>query len=125
MINPNASVTINTTPMCTLLMLPTSISCVTTGMKMMIAGIGSMKSPTITNTATSRNMIAIGSVPATLLIHPATTIGPRRYATSHPNALAAAIVIRGRLNTRPVCTKSRGSSRQCSGFSKGRTISRI
>ena len=54
------------------------MSWLTTGMKMMIAGIGSMKSPTMVNTSTSRNMMACGSLPATSPIQPATTIGPRR-----------------------------------------------
>ena len=45
-------------------MLPTWVSLVMIGMKMMIAGTASMKSPTITNNATSRNMIIAPSVPA-------------------------------------------------------------
>ncbi len=48
------------------------------GMKMMIAGTASTKSPTITNSTTSRNMIMRGSVPAVCAIQSATTSGPRR-----------------------------------------------
>ena len=77
-INPNANVTISTTPICTELIPATSVNWFTTGMKIMIAGMGSMKSPTITNTATSSSMIMPASVPATLPIQPATTIGPRK-----------------------------------------------
>jgi hypothetical protein len=64
-INPNARVTINTTPICTGLMSAESVSAFTTGMKMMMAGI------------TKINMTLTGSVPATPPIQPATTIGPR------------------------------------------------
>src|SRR5262252_4195908 len=63
-IRPNTSTVMITTPMCTGLMLPTSVSLLMIGMKMMIAGTASMKSPTITNSTTSRNMIIAGSVPA-------------------------------------------------------------
>jgi hypothetical protein len=63
-ISPNTRVVMMTTPMCTGLMLPTLVSLTMMGMKMMIAGTASMKSPTITNRTTSKNMIIRGSVPA-------------------------------------------------------------
>ena len=63
-INPNTSVVINTTPMCSALMFPSSVSLLMMGMKMMIAGTASMKSPTMMNSSTSMNMIIAGSVPA-------------------------------------------------------------
>jgi len=63
-INPNTSVVMMTTPMCTGLMLPTWVSLLMMGMKMMMAGIASMKSPRITNRMTRRSMIILGSVPA-------------------------------------------------------------
>ena len=64
MISPNTSVVMITTPMCSGLMLPISVSLLMIGMKMMIAGMASMKSPTITNSTTSRNMIIGPLVPA-------------------------------------------------------------
>src|ERR1700756_5358447 len=60
-IKPKASVMMSTMPICTLLIDAWSVSWFTTGMKMMIAGIGSMKSPTMVNTATNRNMMAPGN----------------------------------------------------------------
>src|SRR6185295_11398217 len=63
-INPKTSVVMITAPMCSGLMPPTSVSLLMIGMKMMIAGTASMKSPTMTNNTTSRNMIIAGSVPA-------------------------------------------------------------
>src|SRR5689334_15354519 len=94
-IKPKTSVVMMTTPMCSGLMLPTSASFVMIGMKMMIAGTASMKSPTITNSATSRNMIRAPSVPAYALMYPATMSGPRRYATIQPNADAPATAASG------------------------------
>ena len=47
-------------------------------MKMMMAGMASMKSPTMTNRATSNSMIRNGSPPAAVEIQPDTTAGPRR-----------------------------------------------
>ena len=78
MISPNTSVVMITTPMCSDLMLPTSVSLRMIGMKMMIAGTASMKSPTITNSPTSRNMIVVPSFPASAPIWVATMSGPRR-----------------------------------------------
>src|SRR6185437_2990488 len=89
-IRPNTSVVMITTPMCNVLMLPTSASLRMIGMKMMIAGTASMKSPTMTNTATSSSMISCPSLPAKPVIYPATMSGPRRYATIQPNAEAPA-----------------------------------
>ena len=57
MISPKASVTINTTPICTELMPPVSVNDATIGMKITMHGTGSIKSPTITNSATNANMI--------------------------------------------------------------------
>ena len=54
------------TPIWTGLMSPSSTSRITIGMKMMIAGTASTKSPTMMNSRTSRNMIMRGSVPAVL-----------------------------------------------------------
>ena len=48
------------------------------GMKMMIAGTASMKSPTITNSTTKRNMIMRPLWPAKPSIQADTTSGPRR-----------------------------------------------
>ena len=78
MISPKASVTMITTPMCTGLMSAFWVSSVMIGMKMMIAGIASMKSPTMMNSTTSSSMIMNGSLPAAPAIHPETTAGPRR-----------------------------------------------
>ena len=78
MIRPNTSVVMITTPMCTELMPPSSASRVTIGMKMMIAGTASMKSPTITNSATRRKRIMRGSVPAVVSMRSETMSGPRR-----------------------------------------------
>ena len=78
MISPNTSVVMIVTPMCTGLTPPSSASRVRIGMKMMIAGTASMKSPTTTNSSTSRARISVGSVPAWSSIHPATMSGPRR-----------------------------------------------
>ena len=50
--------------MCSGLMLPTCVSMLTIGMKMMMAGTGSMKSPMMMNSSTSISMITCGSVPA-------------------------------------------------------------
>ena len=77
-IRPKASVTMITTPMCTGLMSALLVSSVMMGMKMMMAGIASMKSPTMMNSATSSSMIMKGSLPAAALIQPETTAGPRR-----------------------------------------------
>jgi hypothetical protein len=56
-ISPNASVAISTTPMCTPLMSPAWVSAFTSGMKMMMVGTGSMKSPTTVNSSTSSSII--------------------------------------------------------------------
>ncbi len=64
-------------------------------MKMTMHGIGSMKSPTMVKTATMQNMMRWGSLPATSVIQPDTTIGPRRYASIQPKAEAAPMVISG------------------------------
>ena len=61
---PNTSVVTMTTPMCTGLMSPSSVSRMMIGMKMMMAGTASTKSPTITNSAANKNMILIALVPA-------------------------------------------------------------
>ena len=63
-IKPNTRVVISTTPMCRGLMLPTSVSLLMMGMKMMMAGTASRKSPTMTNKTTSENMIIGPLVPA-------------------------------------------------------------
>ncbi len=78
MIRPKARVTISTTPMCTGLMLPASVSAFTSGMKMMMVGTGSMKSPTMVNSSTSSSMIRCGSVPASSVIQSEITMAPRR-----------------------------------------------
>ena len=67
-----------TTPMCTGLMLPISVSALTNGMKIMMHGTGSMKSPTIVKSSTSRSMIRCGSLPATEVIQSEITMAPRR-----------------------------------------------
>jgi hypothetical protein len=43
----------STTPMCTALMSPATVNAFTSGMKMMIVGTGSMKSPMIVKAAPS------------------------------------------------------------------------
>jgi hypothetical protein len=48
------------------------------GMKVMIAGMASTKSPMITNSRTSNSMIIPASVPAKSAIQAATMSGPRR-----------------------------------------------
>ena len=78
MISPNTSVVISTTPMCSELMLPSSFSLMTIGMKMMIAGTASMKSPITMNSSTSSSMMMRPSWPATISIQPDTMSGPRR-----------------------------------------------
>lgn len=78
MIKPNASVVISTTPMWTGLMLPASVSAFTNGMKIMMVGTGSMKSPTTVKSATINNIIKCGSWPAMPVIQSAITIAPRR-----------------------------------------------
>ena len=65
------------------------------GMKMMIAGIPSRKSPTMTSIATIKNMIAVPLWPATCSIQPDTTSGPRKYASTQPKADAAATALIG------------------------------
>src|SRR4030095_10388963 len=77
---PNTSVVMITTPMCSELMCPTSVSLLMIGMKMMIAGTASMKSPTITNSTTSRNMIIAGAGPAKRGVDAGTMSGARRQA---------------------------------------------
>ena len=64
MISPNTSVVMITTPMCTELMSPSSVNFRMMGMKMMIAGTASTKSPTMMNSSTSSSMIMRASVPA-------------------------------------------------------------
>ena len=64
--------------MCTGLMLPACVRTFTSGMKMMIVGTGSMKSPMIVNSSTIISMIRCGSVPAMPVIHSAIVIAPRR-----------------------------------------------
>ena len=78
MISPNTSVVMITTPMCSGLMSPSSVSLMTIGMKMMIAGTASMKSPITMNSSTSSSMMMRPSCPATSSIQPATMSGPRR-----------------------------------------------
>ena len=77
-IRPKARLTMMSTPMCTGLMSAAWVSSRISGMKMMIAGIASMKSPTMMNSPTSSSMIMNGSPPATCEIHSETTAGPRR-----------------------------------------------
>ena len=67
-----------TTPMCTGLMSAFLVRSMMIGMKMMMAGMASMKSPTMTNNTTSSSMIMNGSPPAALDIHSDTMAGPRR-----------------------------------------------
>ena len=67
-----------TTPMWTGFTSALRLSSLMIGMKMMIAGIASMKSPTMMKSATSSSMIIIGSLPAAEAIQPETTAGPRR-----------------------------------------------
>ncbi len=78
MINPNANVAINTTPMCTPLMSPACVSAFTSGMKMMMVGTGSMKSPTTVNNSTKSSIMICGSLPAIEVIQSAMTMAPRR-----------------------------------------------
>src|ERR1700745_1916604 len=73
-----------TTPICTGLILPISVSLLMIGMKMMIAGIASTKSPMITNAPTSRNMMITGSVPAVVVIQPETKVGSAQIG-QHPS----------------------------------------
>ena len=77
-ISPNASVVMMTTPICTGLMSAFLVRSMISGMKMMIAGTASMKSPTIMNSNVSSSMIMKGSPPAAFAIHSDTTAGPRR-----------------------------------------------
>ena len=67
-----------TTPMCTGLMSPSSVSLLMIGMKMMIAGMASMKSPTMTNSSHQQehDHARIGAGDAA--IQSETTSGPRR-----------------------------------------------
>ena len=76
-------------------MLPTSVSLLMIGMKMMIAGTASRKSPTMTNSSTSKNMINAPSLPAMPVMKVATISGPRKYATIQPNVEAAATAASG------------------------------
>ena len=78
MISPNASVAMSTTPMCTGLISAACVNAFTSGMKMMMVGTGSMKSPMMVNSRTSNSMIRCGSLPARLVIHSEITIAPRR-----------------------------------------------
>ena len=73
MIRPNASVAIKTTPICTPLMSPACVNAFTSGMKMMMVGTGSMKSPTTVNSSTSNSIIRCGSLPAIAMIQSAMT----------------------------------------------------
>ena len=61
---PKTRVVMITTPMCSGWMSPTWVSLVMIGMKMMMAGMASMKSPTITNSTTSSSMMIGPLVPA-------------------------------------------------------------
>ena len=78
MISPNASVAISTTPICTPLMSPACVSAFTSGMKMMMVGTGSMKSPTTVNSSTISSIMKCGSLPAIEVIQSAITMAPRR-----------------------------------------------
>ena len=106
MISPNASVAISTTPICTPLMSPACVSVFTSGMKMMMVGTGSMKSPTTVNSSTSNSIIRCGSLPASEVIQSAITAAPRKYASIQPNALAAPMVISGSEKISPARQKS-------------------
>ena len=64
--------------MCTGLMLPALVSAFTSGMKMMMVGTGSMKSPMMVNSSTISSMMRCGSLPASSVIQSAITIAPRR-----------------------------------------------
>ena len=59
-------------------MSPAWVSAFTSGMKMMMVGTGSMKSPTTVNSSTSSSMIRCGSLPAIEVIQSAMTMAPRR-----------------------------------------------
>src|SRR5262249_26291257 len=63
---------------CTGLMSPACVNAFTSGMKMMIVGTGSMKSPMTVNSPTISSMIRCGSLPAMDVIQSAITMAPRR-----------------------------------------------
>ena len=67
-----------TTPICTGLISAFLVRSMISGMKMMMAGTASMKSPTMMNSSASSSMIMNGSLPAAFAIQSDTTAGPRR-----------------------------------------------
>ena len=69
--------------MCSGLMLPSSLSLMMIGMKMMIAGTASMKSPTTTNSSTSSSMIMRPSCPANSCDPAGDDVGPAQVG-EHP-----------------------------------------
>ena len=67
-IKPKTKVVIRTTPICRGLIFPISVNLLMMGMKMMMAGTASIKSPTIINNTTRENMIIGPLVPAILVM---------------------------------------------------------
>ena len=63
-INPNTKVVIITTPICNGLIFPISVNLLMMGMKMIMAGTASIKSPTMINKTTNEIMIMGPLVPA-------------------------------------------------------------
>ena len=122
---PNTNVVMMTTPMCSGLICPTSVNFKMIGMKMMMAGTASMKSPTTMNSSTSSSMIIGPLVPANAAMWLATRSGPRRYATIQPKADAPATAASGSEYKRPAYMKSRGSSKTWRGRSAGISTTRM